>query len=313
MGIWTLIYVLGTANPSVFAVFVVIKPEPSALLRTAQKVVTTVFCVSHLWIHIWVVRTRWEMPRLSDTFTPSKYNMAVLGYLVLLIGVLISGNLINPGKWPLSVNLVVWGLSGPMFVWYPFILPFAMFIVECQTHAIRLDSFQWTVTRYREESRAPLTQSDINAVTAYYFSLAKSIRIVNNTFRIIFPIQLLNLILALVTNISQTIVTANEHGESFRTDFMTLSLVFCMLIQVAAPLLYAARCNNSGNRVLRALALYPELVVLLQQTVHWMPYIRVCGAFNGFKITYKSFLYGVPLLAYYTYSIMKVVGPRIFD
>jgi len=313
MGIWTLIYVLKKENPSVFAVFVVIMPESSELLRTAQKVVTTVFCISHLWIHIWVVRTRWDMPRLSEPFTPHKYNRVVLGYLVLLVAVLISGNLINPGHWPMIVNLVVWGLCGAIFVWYPFILPFAMFIADCQTLTIRLDSFQQTVAGYREDSRAPLTEADIKGVTAYYFLLAKSISIVNDTFRIILPIQLLNLALALFTNISQTVVSGNEPGESFRTDFMTMSLVFLMLVQLVAPLYYAARCNSAGNRVLRTLALYPELIVLVQQTVHWMPYIRLCGAFNGFKITYKSMLYGVPLIVYYTYSIIKRVGPDIFD
>jgi len=276
-------------------------------------VITALFCVSHLWIHIWVVLTRWKMPRLFPPKTPHKYNKAVVSYLTILLAVLISGNIINPGDWPLTVNIVVWGLWGAMYVWYPFMVPFAMFIAECQTHKIRLHSFQEKITERNEESTTTLSSAEISGITAYYFSLARSISGVNNTFRIVLPLQLFNLVLAILTNISQTVVTSSMNVDSFGTDFMTISIVSMMLLQVGAPLFYAASCNNAGDRALRAIALYPELVVLLHQSSRWTPYIRLCGVFNGFKITYRSLLYAVPLLIFYIYSLLKVLGPSIFD
>jgi hypothetical protein len=308
MGIWTLIYVLSIKNPTVFAVFVVIRPEPSKLLRIVQKIITTVYCFSHLWIHIWLVMTRWQMPRLSPAKNHLKYNWAVAIYLTILVVTLISGNLINPGKWCDIVNIVVWGLCGAIYVWYPFMVPFAMFIAECQTHKIRLDSFQEALTQRAEESTEPLSSEEVKDITEYYFSIARSISTVNNTFQLVLPLQLMTLVLAITTNISQTVV-ANEQGESFKTDFMTISIVSVMLFQIAVPMLYAASCNHAGDRVLRAIAVNSGLVVLLQQTNQWTPYIRLCGVYNGIQVTYRSLFYTIPLLIYYVYAITKLLGP----
>jgi len=313
MGIVILIYVMTTKNPDVFAVFVVIKNEPSELLRNAQKVVTTIFCTSHLWIHIWVLRTRWQMPRLFPPNIPRKWNKAVKIYLMILVGVLLSGNLVNPGNWTNTVNVIVWGLGGAIFVWYPFILPFAMFISECQTHKIRFKSFWERVILRKEESSIELTKAEIKDITAHYFSLARSVSAVNSTFQLVLPLQLVNLFLALFTNITQTVVTSTMVEDNFGTDFMTTSIVLLMLFQVAMPLFHAALCNKAGDRMLRAIALYPELAVLLGQAGQWTPYIRLCGAINGFVITSKSLLYAIPLLVYYLYSVLKVVGPKLFD
>lgn len=313
LGILILIYVMTTENPDVFAVFVVIKDEPSELLRNAQKVVTTIFCVSHLWIHIWVLRTRWQMPSLIPPNVPHRWNKAVVIYVMILVGVMLSGNLVNPGNWSITVNVTVWGLCGAIFVWYPFMLPFAMFISECQTHKIRFKSFWEKVMERKWESRIELSKAEIKDITAHYFSLARSVSVVNSTFQLVLPLQLVNLFLALFTNITQTVVTSNMAEDDFGTDFMTISIVLIMLFQLAIPLFYATSCNKAGDRMLRAIAHYPELAVLLGQAGQWTPYIRLCGAINGFVITSKSLLYAIPLLVYYIYSVLKVVGPNLFD
>jgi len=313
LGINILIYVMTTKNPDVFAVFVVIKNEPSELLRNAQKGVTAIFCASHLWIHMWVLRTRWKVPRLFPPNIPRKWNTAVVIYLMILVGVLLSGNLINPGDWTITMNAIVWGLGGAIFVWYPFLLPFAMFISECQTHKIRFKSFSERVFLRKEQSSTELTKAEIKDITANYFSLARSISTVNSTFHLVLPVQFVNLFLALFTNITQTVVTSSMAEDDFGTDFMTISIVLMMLFQVAIPLFHAASCNKAGDSMLRAIALYPELGMLLGQAGQWTPYIRLCGTINGFVIKAKSLLYAIPLLVYYLYSVMKVVGPNIFD
>lgn len=179
LNIFTLVYILIKRHPSVFAVFVVITPSPPRALEIATMVVMTLSVVAHLITHSWCVNGDWRAPLLyrpiSDSILLSESIIAhaeedlqapllssqhlsfVLngrtndiswlagGFILTSIALLSVANYMNPGDWSPAMNVFGWGLGGAMFVWYPFVLPFGILIVESRTHSERMRAFAQVV------------------------------------------------------------------------------------------------------------------------------------------------------------------------
>ncbi len=163
MSTYTMIYVMTTTHPSVFAVFVVITPDPPEALSRCQQLVCVASCVVHILAHGWVACSPWCSPR-APVAAPSAaasaagmmpawvrqarqerprggscchhhredqtVSVLVIGFNLVALSLLLVGNLVNPGTWSVAMNVGVWGFAGAIFVWYPFVVPFAMLVDE---------------------------------------------------------------------------------------------------------------------------------------------------------------------------------------
>jgi len=305
---WQVLYFFGVFGMSVFrllnifandpndiAIFVLFKNQPSKALLTAEKFIVTLLCICTVILYIWVLKTKWKMPPLPED-TRLKYRKAAAIYLIFLLALLISGNVTNPGTWPWWMNVFVWGLLGAIFVWYPFLVTFSMFISECLNHKRWLNEFEKILQDQHGQA----------AIDKEYFYAVDSVMEVNKTFLKILPMQLFILMLAICTNVICALVADSFQEDVFGTYFVVIGMSPFLIIQAAAPICFAAWYNNACDRVLRAIAKRADFKILLQ-TGYWPLFITI----GGYKVTYGSLLYGVPVVAGDLYSLYKVINSNI--
>lgn len=356
MNLFTLIYVLMTPSPSIFAVFVVITDNPPQTLGVATVLVMLMSAGVHLATHIWVSFSDWRAPllyRAQLDFAlldlahqeevklfhgrPNEINMLAGGFIAVSTVLLIVGNLINPGTWPVWTNLFVWGIFGALFVWFPFAVPFGMLIVESRTHSLRNRALvavleKLTVTTrsevsdngHEEPAALPLmqqllpdqqpldgeirdfaTEEIVRKVTSVYWAIVEEMNAVSDRFSFMVPLQLLTLGASLLINILQMYISAQgRQGDATSSQsFEVLSAVvtLLMLVQTLVPLLEVASCNANGRRLQLSLARIPEFMPLVNQSVWWPPVIRV----GGIAVSYRLILSVVPVIMFYFYNLVS--------
>uniref|UniRef100_A0A7S2W533 Uncharacterized protein n=1 Tax=Rhizochromulina marina TaxID=1034831 RepID=A0A7S2W533_9STRA len=261
VGLTTLTTVSG--NMPVVGIFTVITPDPPALLAALQLVALILSSLVHIYAHYFVANKRWSFLRRrsqSEGVNGSRVMRAVIAFTAITFVLLVVGNMLNPGTWSWYVNVFGWSFGGTLFVWYPFIIPFAMFLCDLERHADDILQLSECV-KSQTRSRSPVT---LTQATTAYLDIHDQAKSISRTFAVVIPVQLVTLLVA-------TIVTAwhlylgtdhrewTEVGGTESYFYVSCCVVLISLTMIFAPLFAVAEVNRRAAVLIQVFARFSAL------------------------------------------------------
>ena len=136
-------------------------------------------------------------------------------FMLATVVLLLIGNLVDPGTWPVWINIVIWSFAGSYFIWFPFAAPFAMFAFDVLVHRAHVERLRNDILTSSTQEREGQWQMRVQDVSARYMALYDRSKEVSRTFSWIMLLQLATLMLSVFVNVWHVVDGELMHAFCF--------------------------------------------------------------------------------------------------